>query len=139
VRHPQMRRRLVWRWWAWLVLCLAPLLVLGLAFKQPLSRVPELAMPLFIAGCLSLFITLKLFRGYKRVLFATRPSFDTDAEAAAWQALSKAQWRGLIGAALPAWIGALARCIGLDSLAAWLLVLASLVILLIYRLPRQLR
>lgn len=139
MRHPQMRRRLVWRWWAWLVLCLAPLLALGLAFEQPLLRVSALAMPLFIAGCLSLFLTLFLFRGYKRALFATRPAFDSDAEASAWQNLGQAQWRGFLGAALPAWIGALALCIGLDGLAAWLLALASLVIMLIYRLPRQLQ
>lgn len=139
MHHPERRRQLVWRWWGCLVLCLAPLLILGGFFQPPLITLQVLTMPLFIAGCLSLFVTLWLFRGYKRALFAMPTTFDSDAEAAAWRHLAKAQRKGFVGAALPAWVGALALGIGLEALAAWLLALASVTIMLLYWLPRQLR
>lgn len=139
MRHPETRRRLVWRWWGWLLLCVAPLLILGGFFQLPLVKIQALSMPLFILGCLSLFVTLKGFRGYKRALFAMPATFHSDAESAAWQHLARAQRQGFIGAALPAWIGALALCIGLEALAAWLLALASVTIMVLYWLPRQLR
>lgn len=138
MRHAGMRRQLLWRWWGYLSLTLAPLLVISWLPERYLVTFKELAMPLFIAGCLSLFVSLRLFRHYKHALFATAPTFDTDAEAGAWQRLAQTQRRGFIGAALPAWIAALALCIGLEGLAVGLLALASMTIMLLYRLPRQL-
>lgn len=137
MKRGELRRRLVRGWWWHLLLALAPLLLLNLTLGA-LSALPWLAMPLFIAGTASIFVTLLLFHPYKRALIATAAAFDTAAEPGAWAELARRQRLGLIGASLPAWIAALAVCFGLEAVALALLVLASCILLLLYRLPRQL-
>nr|WP_243434564.1 MFS transporter [Pseudomonas sp. 30_B] len=124
-------------WWLLLALALAPQhLLLALAGE---TGWPEaLATPAFVAGLISMFLTLPLFRGYKRALVAAQNARDTADEPAAWQALGAAQRHGVLVGSLPAWIGALAVLVNLSGVAVLLLGLASLVILWLYRIPRQL-
>ncbi|MFV3306406.1 MFS transporter [Pseudomonas sp. NY15181] len=131
------RRRLNLIWWLLLALALAPQhLLLALVGETGWSE--QLATPVFVAGLISMFLTLPLFRGYKRALVAAQNARDMAGEPAAWQALGAAQRRGVLVGSLPAWIGALAVLVDLSGVAVLLLGLASLVILWLYRIPRQL-
>lgn len=95
-------------------------------------------MPLFIAALISMFISLPLFRGYKRALIATEKALDGDHEREAWIELRRVRRVALLGAGLPAWVGAVAVFAGLNAVALVLLALSSAVVLSLYRIPRQL-
>lgn len=139
-----MTRADVWRrlsiaWWWQLVLALAPLFVVyGFSgYFEPLF--PVLAMPLFVAGLLSMFVSLKTFGLFKRSLLSTAAAFDTPAEPAAWIALAANRRVGFLAAGLPAWVAALGVLFGLEVLPLGLLALSSVLLMLLYRIPRQLR
>ncbi len=132
------RRRLALEWWCWLGFALLPVLVLDLLFADSQLLGESLHMPLFIAGLVSMFVTLRLFPAYKRGLIATEAALDSEREEAAWLALGQVRRKGLVGAALPAWIAALAVFSGLNSVALLLLAISSVVLLCLYRIPRQL-
>lgn len=126
------------RWWGLLALAMLPLLLLG-AFGPVRPPLPDdLAMPLFIGALLSMFVGLPLFRRFKLALIACARALDTPGEAAAWGTLALAQRNGLLGAMLPAWFAALGRLADLHGVPVLLLALASVVIAILYRLPRQL-
>ncbi|RJG12158.1 MFS transporter [Pseudomonas cavernicola] len=133
----EVRRRLALVWWHQLALTLAPLLVLNLLFGAG-KTVSVLAMPLFIAGLASMFVSLPLFSAYKRALIATEKALDTPAEPDAWQELANRRRLAFLGAGLPAWIAALAVFAGLEAIPLILLALSSLVLSYLYRIPRQL-
>nr|WP_239482277.1 MFS transporter [Pseudomonas insulae] len=124
-------------WWLHLLLALAPLLVLDLLFGAARSHGP-VAMPLFIAGLLAMFPSLLWFRRYKLALVATERALDSAEEESAWQQLQASRRTAMLGAALPAWVAALAVFAGLETIPQLLLALSSLVLLILYRIPRQL-
>ena len=131
-----VKRRLALLWWRQLALTLAPLFLINVLFG--VGRQPGvLAMPLFVAGLASLFISLPLFSAYKRALFATVKALKTADEPAAWLTLAERRRPALLGAGLPAWIAALAVFAGLEAVPQILLALASIVVLYLYRIPRQ--
>jgi hypothetical protein len=138
VTRTTLRRRLALEWWLLLAAALAPLGLLNLLFDVAPADLPVLHMPLFIAGLLSMFVSLRLFGNYKRQLIATQAARDSAEELAAWSSLARVRRRGLLGAALPAWLAALALLSGLNGVALFPLALASLVIYCLYRLPPQL-
>ena len=133
----QVRRRLALEWWRQLAVTLAPLFVLNLLFGAE-QKTGLLTMPLFIAGLASMFVSLPLFHRFKHGLIATEKALDTPDEPAAWVALARIRRLAFVGAALPAWIAALAVFAGLPALPLMLLALSSLVLLYLYRIPRQL-
>lgn len=134
----EVRRRLALEWWRWLGFALGPLFLLNLLFggNQALGSVLE--MPLFIAGMASMFVSLPLFSGYKRALIATQAALDGEHEREAWLELARQRRKGFLGAGLPAWIAALALFSGLNAVALILLAMSSVVLLCLYRIPRQL-
>ena len=134
----QVRRKLGLEWWAYLAIALAPLFVLNLLFGSGEPVFPALEMPLFLAAMISMFISLPLFRGYKRALIATEKALDGDHEREAWIELRRVRRVALLGAGLPAWVGAVAVFAGLNAVALVLLALSSAVVLSLYRIPRQL-
>ena len=134
----QVKRRLSFNWWQYLALALLPLFVINLVFGQAQSLLPVLAMPLFIAGVASMFLSLRYFHGYKHALIATAKALDTPEEPAAWITLAARRRTALLVAALPAWIGALAVSVGLEAVPLFLLALSTLVLFYLYRIPRQL-
>ena len=77
-------------------------------------------------------------RGTKGFLIATEKALDSEAEPAAWLELDRVRLRALLGAALPAWIAALAVLAGLEAIPLVLLALSSIVLHSLYRIPRQL-
>ena len=133
----QVRRRLALAWWRQLALTLAPLFLFNLLFGATFEH-GVLSMPLFIAGAASMFVSLPLFSAYKRGLIATEQALDTPEEPAAWLALAEQRRKAFLGAGLPAWIGAVAVFAGLEALPLVLLALSSIVLLCLYRIPRQL-
>ncbi|MGE8500294.1 MAG: MFS transporter [Pseudomonas sp.] len=133
----QVRRRLALVWWRQLGLTLAPLFVLNLLFGDD-RQLSVMAMPLFIAGMASMFVSLPLFSGYKHALIATQNALDTPEEPAAWLELANRRRLAFLGAGLPAWIAAVAVFAGLEAIPLILLALSSVVLLYLYRIPRQL-
>ncbi|AZD57312.1 MFS transporter [Pseudomonas chlororaphis subsp. aurantiaca] len=134
----QVRRRLAVSWWQYLALALLPLFVLNLVFGQGEPLLPILAMPFFIAGVASMFVSLRFFGGYKRALIVTHKALDTPEEPAAWIELAARRRAAFLAAALPAWIGALAVFVGLEAVPLILLALSTAVLFYLYRIPRQL-
>lgn len=132
----QVKRRLALAWWRQLGGAVAPVFFFNMLFGGASPSV--LAMPLFIAGLASMFVSLPLFHAYKHALIATGKALDTGDEPAAWLELDRVRLRALLGAAAPAWIAALAVFAGLEAVPLMLLTLSSIVIHLLYRIPRQL-
>lgn len=132
----QVKRRLALAWWRQLGVAVVPVLFFNMLFGG--SSPSVLAMPLFIAGLASMFVSLPLFHAYKHALIATGKALDTGDEPAAWLELDRVRLRALLGAAAPAWIAALAVFAGLEAVPLMLLALSSIVIHLLYRIPRQL-
>ncbi len=133
----QVRRRLALEWWRHLGVALAPLFILNLLFGAD-QQTGLLTMPLFIAGLAAMFVSLPLFSAYKRALVATEKALDTADEHDAWLNLARVRRPGLLGASLPAWIGALAVFAGLEAIPLILLAISSIVQLYLYRIPPQL-
>ncbi|VVP81802.1 MFS transporter [Pseudomonas fluorescens] len=134
----QVKRRLSVDWWKYLALALVPLFVLNAVFGQGEAILPVLAMPLFIAGVASMFVSLKFFGRYKHALIATQKALDAADEPAAWIALAASRRAAFLVAALPAWIGAMAVFVGLEAIPLMLLALSTVVLFYLYRIPRQL-
>lgn len=101
--------------------------------SEPL--IPVLAIPLFIAGIGSMFVSLKPFGAYKRALAVTQAALDTPEEPAAWLKLAAIRRLAFLAAGLPAWIAAIAVLFGLHPLPVCLLAFASAVLLYLYRIP----
>ncbi|WP_338473943.1 MFS transporter [Pseudomonas sp. MS646] len=134
----QVRRRLSVTWWQYLALALLPLFVINAVFGQGEAILPVLAMPLFIAGVASMFVSLRFFGPYKNALIATQKALDTADEPQAWISLAARRRAALLVAALPAWVGALAVFVGLEAVPLMLLALSTAVLFYLYRIPRQL-
>jgi hypothetical protein len=137
VNRSEVRRRLALEWWLQLAVTLAPLFVLNLLFGAD-QQTGVLTMPIFIAGLVSMFISLPLFSSYKLALVATEKALNTPDEHDAWIELARVRRLGFLGAALPSWIAAIALFAGLEAIPLFLLAIASIVMLYIYRIPRQL-
>ena len=133
----QRRRRLSFSWWQQLLLTLLPLVLVCGVFGSAEPLLPELAMPLFIAGVASMFVTLRTFGPYKHGLINLQKALDTPQEPAAWDELARARQRSLLAAGLPTWIATLAVFVGLEGVPLLLLVLSTLVLFYLYRVPRQ--
>ncbi|RMS08929.1 hypothetical protein ALP72_03909 [Pseudomonas coronafaciens pv. coronafaciens] len=131
----EVRQKLEMAWWRQLGQTLAPLLVICLFFGSSEALVPVLAVPLFIAGIGSMFVSLKPFGSYKRALAATQAAIDTPEEPAAWIRLAAVRRLAFLAAGLPAWIAAIAVLFGLHPLPVCLLAFSSVVLLYLYRLP----
>ena len=78
-----VRRRLALAWWWQVLVTLAPLLLLNALFATH-NASSLLAMPLFIAGLASMFVSLPLFHRFKHGLIATEKALDTPDEPAAY-------------------------------------------------------
>ncbi|MEQ7920610.1 hypothetical protein ABQX22_15550 [Xanthomonas sp. WHRI 1810A] len=131
-------RRLAIAWWWQLLLTLAPLFVVSVFFGTNTPVIPTLAMPFFIAGIASMFVSLKPFGVYKRSLIATEAALNTPEEPAAWIKLAADRRAAFLAAGLPAWIAAVSVFVGLEPVAQALLALSSVILLYLYRIPRQL-
>ncbi|KIU51126.1 MULTISPECIES: hypothetical protein [Pseudomonas] len=134
----QVKRRLAFAWWQFFAIALAPLLVFGWAFGGSVARVPLLVMPVFLAGLASMFFSLPRFSAYKRALIATEKALNSAEEPAAWIELARVRRVSMLFACLPAWVAALSVFVGLEGVPQILLAIASVVILYLYRVPRQL-
>lgn len=134
----QVKRRLALAWWQYLAVGLVPLLVMAWAFGGSEALIPVLAMPLFIAGAATMFLSLPRFGAYKRALIAISKVIDTPEEPAAWIELARVRRLAMTYACFPAWIAALSVLVGLEAVPQVLLALSTVVLLYLYRIPRQL-
>ncbi len=108
------------------------------AFGGGEAMIPMLAMPLFIAGAATLFLTLPRFGAYKRALIATSKALGTEGEPAAWIELARVRRLAMTYACFPAWVAAVSVLVGLETVPQVLLALSTVVLLYLYRLPSQL-
>jgi len=97
-----------------------------------------LAMPLFIAGAATMFLSLPRFGAYKRSLIAASKVMGTAEEPEAWIELARVRRMAMLYACFPAWVAALSVLVGLEAVPQILLALSTVVILYLYRIPRQL-
>ncbi|WP_304639483.1 MFS transporter [Pseudomonas sp.] len=93
------------------------------------------AMPIFIGGLLSIFLSLWRFRPYKHALIEAEGMGQTEAAEEAWARLHHSQLLGLVTGKIPGWIGALHYVATGEMVPLVLLVLATQGILLLYRPP----
>lgn len=133
----QIRRRLSFSWWQQLVLTMLPLLLAEIFFGESPPLLPFLKMPLFIAGVASMFVTLRFFGPYKHALIALQKSLDTPQEPAAWATLARVRYPALLVAGLPTWMATLAVFVSLEGVPLLLLVVSTLLLFYLYRIPRQ--
>ncbi|OCT30334.1 MFS transporter [Pseudomonas putida] len=134
----QVKRRLALAWWQYLAVGLVPLPVMAWAFGGSEALIPVLAMPLFIVGAATMFLSLPRFGAYKRALIATSKVLDIPEEPAAWIELARVRRLAMTYACFPAWIAALSVLVGLEAVPQVLLALSTVVLLYLYRIPRQL-
>jgi len=138
VTRAEVKRRLALAWWQYLAVGLVPLPVMAWAFGGGEAMIPMLAMPLFIAGAATLFLTLPRFGAYKRALIATSKALGTEGEPAAWIELARVRRLAMTYACFPAWVAAVSVLVGLETVPQVLLALSTVVLLYLYRLPSQL-
>ncbi|UBM25874.1 MFS transporter [Pseudomonas sp. p1(2021b)] len=134
----QVKRRLALAWWQYLAVGLVPLPVMAWAFGGGDALVPVLAMPLFIAGAASMFLSLPRFGAYKHALIATSKALGSPEEPQAWIELAEVRRMAMLFACFPAWVAALSVLVGLEAVPQILLALSTAVLLYLYRIPRQL-
>ncbi|MBU0920748.1 hypothetical protein [Stutzerimonas kunmingensis] len=128
------RRQLARDGWLHTLLMVLPVLVLGRASVV----LADWGLPLFAAGLVSLFFSLRGFTRFKHALIATEQALNGPVEDDAWNDLRRVRRHGLLIASLPAWFGAAGALFGMEPVARLLLVFGSLVLLVLYRIPRQL-
>ncbi|MFJ4067111.1 MFS transporter [Pseudomonas sp. NPDC089996] len=134
----EVKRRLTLAWWQYLAVGLVPLPVMAWAFGGGDALIPVLAMPLFIAGAATMFLSLPRFGAYKRALIATSKVLGTSEEPSAWITLAQVRRMAMLFACFPAWVAALSVLVGLEAVPQFLLALSTVVLLYLYRIPRQL-
>ncbi|MFA5678049.1 MAG: hypothetical protein WC953_06520 [Pseudomonas sp.] len=121
----------------WRMQCLAslilPIAVVWFFHDRDGGAYPSVGIPLFIAGLLTLLLTVWRFRHYKTALTQVdaQPA-ETESEPA-WSALHRNQLLGLTNAKLPGWMGMLHYVCTMEILPLVLLVLASQAAMLLYR------
>ena len=133
------RRQLSRDGWLQLLLVVVPVLAANQLPELTGSHQDFLAFPLFFIGLGLLFLSLPRFTAYKHDLIKTERAFDSDAEPSAWSALRNDRLRALRIAGLPAWVAAVGAPLGVEPVAQLLLVCGSLMLLVLYRVPRQLQ
>ena len=114
-----------------------PLLLAEIFFGESPPLLPFLKMPLFIAGVASMFVTLRFFGPYKHALIALQKSLGSPQEPAAWATLARVRYPALLVAGLPTWMATLAVFVGLEGVPLLLLVVSTLLLFYLYRIPRQ--
>lgn len=134
----QVKWRLTLAWWQYLAVGLLPLLVMAWAFGGGTALMPVLALPLFLAGAATMFLSLPRFGAYKRALIATSKVLGSAEEPAAWIELARVRRMAMFFACFPAWVAALSVLVGLEAVPQILLALSTVVLLYLYRIPRQL-
>lgn len=128
------RQQLVRDGWRYAALMVLPAMLSGRL--EPVDE--RFGVVFFALGLASLFLSLARFRVYKHALIHVEKMFGSEAEAEAWLALRRIRLRALMIASLPAWIAATGSLFGLDEVPRTLLITGSLVLLVLYKVPRQL-
>ncbi|MDY0249149.1 MAG: MFS transporter [Pseudomonas sp.] len=132
------RRTLRVLWWLQLAVALLPVWMFPSAIFD-LGQHTELASLLFfIVALFLLFLNSKPFQRFKHAVIAVSASRATEHEQAAWQDLMHIRLQALWYACIPAWAATLAKILGLDMPVVALLAVATPVLFLLYRTPRQL-
>lgn len=130
-----VRRQLAREGWLHAALMVLPALLLGRTGLQ----LGNGGLLLFAAGLASLFFSLPAFTRFKHALIATEQALGDTAEPEAWAQLRRIRRRALLIASWPAWLAAVGAPLGMEPVARLLLVLGSFTLLVLYRIPRQLR
>ena len=121
----------------WRMQCLAslilPIAVVWFFHDRDGGAYQAVGVPLFIAGLLTLLLTVWRFRHYKQALQQVDALQDDSQAESAWNRLHHNQLLGLTNAKLPGWIGMLHYVCTMEMVPLVLLVLASQGAMLLYR------
>lgn len=121
----------------WRMQCLAslilPIAVVWFFHDRDSGAYQTVGVPLFIAGLLTLLLTVWRFRHYKAALIQVDRQGEEAPSENAWNQLHHAQLLGLTNAKLPGWAGMLHYVCTLEILPLILLVLATQAAMLLYR------
>lgn len=110
-----------------------PIAVVWFFHDHDAGAYETIGMPLFVAGLLTLGLTVWRFRHYQASLREVDAAAGSTQPEQAWNRLHHNQLLGLTNAKLPGWIGMLHYVCTLDIIPLILLVLASQVAMLLYR------
>lgn len=123
----------------WRMQCAASLLLpIALVWLLGGDRQPAMdaaAVPVFIIGLASIFLSVWRFRHYKFALIEADKGDGSPADEQAWARLHHQQVLGLLNAKIPGWIGMLHYVVAGEIVPLILLVLASQGVMLLYRPP----
>lgn len=121
----------------WRMQCLAslilPIAVVWFFHDRDGGAYQSVGVPLFIAGLLTLLLTVWRFRHYKASLQLVDGQSEEANTDQAWNRLHHNQLLGLTNAKLPGWVGMLHYVCTMEILPLVLLVLASQCAMLLYR------
>ena len=121
----------------WRMQCLAalilPIAVVWFFHDRDAGAYEAVGLPLFIAGLLTLGLTVWRFRHYQASLMLVDGQGEAAADEQTWNRLHHNQLLGLTNAKLPGWIGMLHYVCTMEILPLVLLVLASQAAMLLYR------
>ena len=132
-----LRYRSARQWWLTL-LALIVLLVIPLPF-QPLAILQHslASLVFFTAGLLTVFFSRAAFNAFKLVIVEFSVAVPGRLPKL-WQKYFAVRRRALLTGMLPAATGFVGRLLGLEQTPVLMLVLTSLLLLWLYRTPRQL-
>ncbi len=133
----EVKRRLKAQWWQHLMMTLLPPLIANFLSTERLLPA-ELSFPLFLFASACVFLSLPAFQRYKRALLEVERVLDSDEEPRAWIALAAVRRNACWTAALPAWLGAVDCFAGLSAIPLMMLLLGSLGLLQLYKIPPRL-
>ena len=136
MHNPRYRSAL--QWWSALLAVFAVLLVpLPTAHKLAVLSQPPGSQVFLFVGLLTLFFSRSNFHHFKRAVVAFSAT-NGKPRSQLWHEYFCVRRSALLLALLPAMAALLGRMLGLDEVPQFLLCFASLLLLWLYRTPRQL-
>ena len=122
------------RWWLQVLISSVPWLIV-INTLQPIKAPEWLPMAAFVLALSSLFLHIKLFNRFKHAVIQVGRD---KANPTLWQQFLAVRQQALWLASVTAWLAVPAWLVGLESVPSALLVIASIMLLWLYRVPRQL-
>lgn len=132
-----MRYRSAGQWWLALFVIVVLLVVPIPVRRLTVLQQPPGSLVYFVAGLLLLFFSRSFFHAFKCAVVAFDGA-DATQQAQLWSRYFQVRRRALLVAMLPAVAALVGRLLGLEEVPVVLLWLASLLLLWLYRTPRQL-
>lgn len=133
-----VKKRLAWQWWRQLFLLLAPVFALNRLEYSSVLEQQVWGLTVFVLSLLSIFASRGCFHRFKHTVIRLGQDSQRFTRTSGWQEYFIVRQKALWVASIPAYCAALGAPFGLETIAKVLLVFCSLLLLWLYRTPRQL-